>query len=34
MKFYGVGTRFSGTESFLEDCLKYDFWCMGDRDQR
>jgi len=34
MKFYGVGTRFSGTEPFLEDCLKYGFWCMGDQDQR
>lgn len=34
MNFYGVGTRFSGSEPFLEDCLKYDFWCMGDSEMK
>ena len=34
MKIYGVGTRFGGTDAFLDDCLKYDFWCMGDEEEK
>lgn len=34
MKFYGVGTRFDGNEPFFEDCYKYDFWCMGDEEEK
>lgn len=34
MNFYGVGTRFGGTDSFLNDCLQYNFWCMGNPDEK
>lgn len=34
MQFYGVGTRFGGTDCFLDDCCKYNFWCMGNPNEK
>ena len=34
MNIFGVGTRFGGVEPFLDDCVKYGFWCMGDNDKK
>lgn len=34
MNYYGVGTRFGGTECFLDECCDHNFWCMGSPSER